>query len=249
MADATDRAFDLRGAFLAKQEELLARLRVTAAFSDHGTTIGDSSEADWVGMLAAFLPGRYGVAGGIVVDSTGGQSEQIDVLIYDKHYSPLFLKTSAGTLIVPAESVYAVFEVKQEINKPLAEYAGKKVASVRNLERTSLGAMYAAGQYPPREPSSFPILGGILATRSGWVNIEGDAATAALASLEGDRAFDLGCALDARSFEFTHPGRALEYSDSETQLIFFLLRLFRRLQTLGTVLVVDIDAYESRLAE
>lgn len=37
-------------------------------------------------------------------------------MIYDRRYSP-FLFNQSGAVFIPAESVYAVFEVKQELSR------------------------------------------------------------------------------------------------------------------------------------
>lgn len=58
-----------------------------------------------------------------IIDSAGNQSEQIDLVIYDAQYSYLVF-TQGNRKLIPAESVYAVFEVKQELNKAYIEYAG-----------------------------------------------------------------------------------------------------------------------------
>ena len=42
-------------------------------------------------------------------------SEQIDVVVFDRQYSP-FIFNYEGQTIIPAESVYAVFEAKQTVN-------------------------------------------------------------------------------------------------------------------------------------
>jgi hypothetical protein len=46
-------------------------------------------------------------------------------------------------MYIPAESVYAVFEVKQDV-KGNIDYAAQKVESVRRLKRTSI-EMVASG--------------------------------------------------------------------------------------------------------
>src|SRR3546814_17119907 len=74
-----------------------------------------------------------------VVDSRGVFSQQIAVIIHDRQYSP-FVFTFKGTDVVPAESVYAVFEAKQELTADYIRYAGEKAAYVRRLHRTSLSA-------------------------------------------------------------------------------------------------------------
>lgn len=79
--------FDLRAAFLAKQNALRSALQVTVEFTAHSTTISDASKAYWTGMLGEFLPSRYGVGPVFAVDSFGGQSQQIDVAVYDRQYA------------------------------------------------------------------------------------------------------------------------------------------------------------------
>lgn len=253
-ADQTDggsgltRPFDLRAAFLAKQESLLAALKVTAQFTEHGTTIGDASEADWAGMLSSFLPARYGVGPIFAIDSRGQQSHQIDVAVYDRQYAPLWFETPTAVRFVPVESVYAAFEVKPKIDKSLAEYAGEKIASVRALHRTSAPIRYVEGVYPAQDPDTKPILGGLLAVRSGWKELDGNAGVAALTGLEDDRRIDIGIALDALAFDVM-PDGSIVYSGPGTQLISFVLHLFERLQAVGTALAVEIDKYEAHIVQ
>ena len=63
-------------------------------------------------MLDTYLPKRYQAAKAHVVDSLGNFSQQIDVVVFDRQYSP-FIFTYENETIIPAESVYAVFEAKQ----------------------------------------------------------------------------------------------------------------------------------------
>lgn len=237
----------VRAAFLQKQRHLLTALEIVPELTAHGPTIGDDSEANWARVLREFLPGRYGVAKGHVMDSRGTTSDQIDLLVYDSQYTPLLAQATNGDLFIPAEAVYAVFEVKQEMNKQFMEYAGNKIASVRELHRTSVPITHAGGMFNAKEPT--PILGGLLTTRSGWADLEGRAAVEAVMRLAGNRRVDLGCAL--RSVAFNRPDDGCtekpEYSELNTALLFFLFKLFSRLQKLGTVAAVDIGAYMNRL--
>ena len=65
-----------------------------------------------------------------------------------------------------AESVYAVFEAKQELTADYIRYAGEKAASVRRLHRTSLSAETIDG--PSRAKPLHHILAGILTLSAGW---------------------------------------------------------------------------------
>jgi hypothetical protein len=96
----------------------------------HPGTKGDASEEVWIEMLREYLPRRYTATKAHVVDSLGTFSQQIDVVIFDRQYSPFIFKFQ-GQEIVPAESIYAVFEAKQSINAGLVEYAQMKAATVR----------------------------------------------------------------------------------------------------------------------
>jgi hypothetical protein len=246
--EALTTAFDLRAGFESRQRALVEDLNVTANFTSHGTTIGDAHEADWVAMLRSWLPNRYGVGPIFAVDANGRQSQQIDVGIYDRHYAPSWFETKRGVQFVPAESVYAVFEVKPEINKTYADYTGDKIASVRALHRTNGSFRYLGGVSEDQDLTTKPILGGILTVRSGWVDMEGKAAVKALTGLDDLRGIDLGIALDSLSFDISREDK-VEFSEPGLQLIFFAMRLFERLQGIGTAVAVKISEYERYVRE
>lgn len=247
-ADALTKRVSLRGAMVARQKALAAQLGVTPAFTSHATTIGDAAEVNWTRMMRNWLPNRYGVGPIFAIDADDRQSQQIDVAIYDQHFAPLWFETEGGAQIVPVESVYAVFEVKPEINKTYTDYTGDKIASVRALRRTNGQFRHLGGTNAHPDLDSKPILGGILSVRSGWTDMEGKAAVNALTGLDDLRRLDLGIALDALSFDINRGGN-VEFSDPDLQLIFFAMRLFYRLQGIGTALAVDIAEYERRLKE
>lgn len=247
--DELTKPFNLREAFQAKQNALLAALGVTKAFTPHGTTIGDASEANWAAMLSEFLPGRYGIGSIFAVDSNGRQSQQIDLAIFDRQYAPLWFRTPGGTLIIPIESVYAAFEVKPHIDKTYADYTGDKLASVRVLHRTSAEIRHAGGVYPPQDPLDKPIIGGILTIKSGWTSLEGKAAVTALTTLDDDHRIDIGIALDSLAFRIGREDRAIAYSPADMQLIYFAMNLFSLLQSVGTALAVEVPHYERHLSD
>ena len=140
-------------------DDIEQRLAIARKAFAHPGTKGDASESVWVKLLETYLPRRYQASSAHVVDSKGTFSDQIDVVVFDRQYSP-FIFHYEGQTIIPAESVYAVFEAKQTIDAALVAYAQKKVASVRRLHRTSLPIPDAGGVYPPKPLPN--ILGGIL---------------------------------------------------------------------------------------
>ncbi len=121
-------------------------------------------------------------------------SDQIDLVIYDQHYTP-FVFTQNGIHYIPAEGVYAVFEVKPELNKGYIEYAGDKIESVRKLHRTSTNIIDRGRIFEPR--SLTKILGGILTSVS---SIQEVTIQKHLESLKGLKSIDLGCSVESGCF-------------------------------------------------
>ena len=96
-------------------DDIQQKLEIVRKSLGHPMTKGDASEKVWLELLQTYLPRRYQAAKAHVVDSRGVFSEQIDVVVFDRQYSPFIFQLS-GQTIIPAESVYAVFEAKQSIN-------------------------------------------------------------------------------------------------------------------------------------
>lgn len=241
--DPTQNKFDLAEAFRARQEQLESDLGFGRTVLAHPGTLGEATELDWRGMLADFLPRRYGVAKAFVIDVNGSMSHEIDIVIHDRHYSPLLFEVG-GAHFIPAESVYAVFEIKQALTKGHIEYAGEKIASVRRLHRTSVGFTTATGAALAQQPKR--ILGGLLTLDSDWNPPLGKPLRKALAARTEEQAVDFGCALRAGSFEApdpTAPDTIWTSNDPTTSLIFITLRLLKRLQAMATVPAMDYAAY------
>ena len=115
--------------------------------------------------MRSYLPNRYAVTGGIVIDSEGHTSDQIDIVIYDLQYTPVLL-TQEPHRYIPAEAVYAVLEAKPNIDKQRLEYAGEKAASVRCSE-AHLGPDSSRWKGLSSETVS-PIVSGIVAATVDW---------------------------------------------------------------------------------
>lgn len=239
---------NLREIFLAVQKQLLATLEGNRDVVQHPGTKGDASELEWKETLGKNLPLRYQVSKAFVMDSLGNLSQQIDLVIHDRQYSPLLLNQQ-GAMYVPAESVYAVLEVKQDLNKGNLEYAGQKAASVRKLFRTSAKIPHAGGRYRAKRP--FRILAGFLSLESQWKPVVGQPLHKCLAEASQDQQLDLCCALRDGTFEVTYDGRRklrrIEESEPETALMFLFVRLLARLQEFATVPAIDWNRYGTSL--
>ena len=251
-------SFDIAGAFRDKQASMLTSHSAIRRVSTHPTTLGDQSERDWIGVLEGFLPERYAVGPIFAVDADGGISEQIDVAVYDRQYSPLWFGAQGGCDFVPVEAVYAVFEVKPTINTTYIESAQRKVASVRRLRRTSAPIKHAGGSFAASDPAAKHLIGGLLTANAGWTTRESTIAKLKqhLPSVGQENSLDIGIAVGSIAFDFTptpielgsrEEHIPLEFSAADDQLIHFGIRLFRQLQQLGTVLDIDMGAYENAL--
>lgn len=221
------------------------RLKTVRATFAHSVTKGNASEHVWRELLQQYLPQRYQAETAHIVDSNDQFSEQIDVVIFDRQYSPLIFNYE-GQKIVPAESVYAVFEAKQAINASLVEYARKKVATVRKLHRTSLPIPYAAGTYPPKQLPH--IIGGLLTFESDWSPPLGDALDKALTGGESDTRLDLGCVAAHGIFQCDERA-CYTMTPGGSPAAAFLLELIARLQSSATVPMMDVRAYTRWLNE
>src|SRR5262249_36075855 len=122
---------DLLQVFLRVQQQMLANLSASEVFA-HPTACGAATEQHWLDLFNRYLPPRYRATSAFVVAARGRRSRQIDIAVSDRFYSPLLFHDDSGPHI-PAESVYAVFEVKQTLCSKWIADAGRKAASVRRL--------------------------------------------------------------------------------------------------------------------
>lgn len=245
MVDA--RTVDIKDLFADLQDRMLVNLVGDRKIIDHPTAKGAASEVNWRKMLSDHLPKRYQVDTGFLLDHEGSISEQIDVVVFDRQYTP-FLLNRDGVLFIPAEGAYAVFEVRQDFNKDNLKYASEKVASVRRLKRTSFQITHAGGHFPPREP--IHILGGVLTLDSGWSPPFGNSFTQLIRGLNVDSRIDLACVLNHGTVAVLYDGQPrIAVSPPNCTLIFFLIRLLARLQSVGTVPAIDLDAYAKWLGD
>jgi hypothetical protein len=232
-----------RTLFLGLQKSLVTELETSRSSINHPGTKGDATETNWIVMLEKYLPKRYQVSNAFVIDSKGGISEQQDIVIYDRQYSP-FLFNHSGALYIPAESVYAVLEVKQNLNADHIDYAGKKIKSVRDLHRTNAAITHAGGKIDtPRE--LFPILGGLLTLESDWSPAFGSAFVSSLKKLSPAGHIDLGCSLKNGSYEIAYDKDepVISIKNGDVILLSFFLSLLAQLQALGTAPAINIHAY------
>ena len=234
----------LRQAFASEQKLLEVKLRSSDRIQHPGDK-GEVNEQYFIDFLRKYLPNRYTVDKATVIDSTGATSDSIDVVVFDRQYTPTLLDNDKHCY-VPAESVYAVFECKPTIDKGYLEYAADKAASVRKLHRTSIPIQHAGGEYPPKPLHH--IVGGILAISVDWADGLGKSFLENHKNLTGVRVLDCGFAAEGASFDIFDGEGAYCYGPEENALAFFAFRLLSRLQSTATVPAVDWAAYATNLS-
>jgi hypothetical protein len=93
------------------------------------------------GFLREYLPGRFHVESGFVVDADGRVSRQIDAAIYDHLSAPRF-EITEGTRILPVEAVAGVVSIKSFLDSRQLLDAMDNVRSVAELDRTAGGRSF-----------------------------------------------------------------------------------------------------------
>ncbi len=218
-----------------KQDILQSNLNILLS---HPVTKGEHCEGAWIDFFRSFLPNKYAIDKGFVFDSKGGISEQIDIIIYDALYAPLVFGTESGEKFVTAESVYAIFDSKPEINKETLEYTNKKIQSVRGLYRTNRSMVVAGENKKPRELTN--ILGGILAVNS----VKEDTI---IKHVQEYNNLDFGCAVNEFTFHVRRDEQrkflTMITSDTDETVLAFFYLILDELYKLGTVAGLDIRDY------
>jgi len=98
--------------------------------------VGDAMEQPVRDRLEQVLPKGIAVGSGCVIDTSGGTSRQMDVVLYEKEQCPVFcINDSPETTYYPCESVLAVGEVKSTIGKKELADCFRKIGSVKSLRR------------------------------------------------------------------------------------------------------------------
>ena len=236
----------LKEALELEQSILHSKLDLSVHSVPHDPTMGAVNEAHFIELLQRYLPDRYFVDSGIIIDSKGNTSDQIDVVIYDQIYTPTLLDQHNHHFI-PAEAVYAIFEVKPEINKDKLEYAANKAYSVRKLTRTmtSIRSITGTDIHPAEH---LEIISGIVASRISWIDNFGNTFNKHHSKLTKNNMINCGLAVSGAYFDNFEDSKIItKLGDSCTA--YFLFRLLHQLQRFGNVIPVDWNIYADVLSD
>ena len=80
----------------------------------HNGIKGGLNEAELSEIIKSVIPTRYKIAKGIIENSTGQQSNETDLVIYDDEILPPYIKEDLS--IIPIEATIKIIEVKSSLN-------------------------------------------------------------------------------------------------------------------------------------
>lgn len=95
---------------------------------------GASFEESFRKFLRSYLPSSLDISTGIIFDSQGSSSKQLDVIISDRLRTPIYYR-SGDIRVIPTECVYAVIEVKSYLDGKELDKAFENMVSVRRLNK------------------------------------------------------------------------------------------------------------------
>ncbi len=99
-------------------------------------SVGSAMEASVQTRFNQLLPRGVEVGSGHVIDTFGGTSRQMDVVLYEAGICPVFsINNSPSSTYYPCEGVLAVGEVKSRIGKKELKDCFAKIQSVKCLRR------------------------------------------------------------------------------------------------------------------
>jgi hypothetical protein len=115
-------------------QQLHAEVHFINTLFQHQGLKGTGNETILRELLIRFIPKRYGVGTGVVIDRSGHQSKQCDIVIYDILQYPSLLNLTPVHLF-PIDIVYATIEVKTTLSSEEASNAVANIRSVKELRR------------------------------------------------------------------------------------------------------------------
>jgi hypothetical protein len=134
-------AMNIAGVFAQVANKMRADIEAARSALSHPGLKGGAFEETFRQFLKAYLPSNLDVSTGQMVDSRGGITRQLDVVISDRAKTPI-LYQSSQTRVIPIECVYAVIEVKAHLDTQELDNILANMDSVRALEKLAFEPDY-----------------------------------------------------------------------------------------------------------
>ncbi len=101
-------------------------------YIEHQGEKGGANERILQELIIKFLPKKFGVGSGIIIDQDGKQAKQSDLIIYDTYLYPMIVGLTA-THLFPIDIVYATIEIKTTLDSKSAMQAVENIQSIKKL--------------------------------------------------------------------------------------------------------------------
>lgn len=125
---------DLKGIFDEVSKQMKSDFVKAQKSLSHAGLKGEANEETVRKFLRQYLPKTLDITTGMLVDSNGNQSRQLDIIICDTVKTPIFFQ-SEETRVIPVECAYAVIEVKAFLDKSELEKSYENMKSVKSLSK------------------------------------------------------------------------------------------------------------------
>jgi hypothetical protein len=112
---------------------LQAEVEVFARLVQHRGEQGRESEVALARLLGSFVPQRFGIGTGLIIDTEDRYSRQMDLVVFEQSDEPAVLAQTTQ-LLYPIEAVLACIEVKTTIRKEALDDCATKKASITALK-------------------------------------------------------------------------------------------------------------------
>ena len=233
---------------IGAEKKFIASLDSITNGNPHHGTMGQETEKEWIKLFRNYLPARYAITSGIIIDHKNKISDEIDLIIYDPYFTPRMSFDDDGDKLrkivyIPVESVYAAFEIKQKVSKINLKYAEEKSSSVACLELTSIQIKTLEGLKNPKSTEN-KIIYGILAKKAEWK--DGLCSSSFSNLINKCKYIDFVITAVHGFYDASYLGLE-KICTSQCSLFRALYRLFFRLAEIGNPPAIDCERYFKNL--
>lgn len=161
----------LQQIFQGLSQKLRADFEFLSSQLNHSLSTGEAREFVLKELLRQYFPARLGVEKGVIISSLEHEapSKQIDIIIYDKLNTPT-LYSAENLRIFPIEGVYAVIEVKSNLDNTTLVESIKNIRSVKQMTKCAFvpqsGVIKETFNVYGKKTEYFPTLGFIFSYSS-----------------------------------------------------------------------------------
>lgn len=136
---------DVKAIFQGIADKMMVDFRDIQSQITHQGGRGGNWEQTLKEFLVKYLPKRYSIGSGQIIDSIGNVSGQCDIVIYDAFNCPLIL-VSDNHQIFPVEAVHCVIEVKSVLNATKIREGILSIKKIKQFDREEpiAGFLFAA---------------------------------------------------------------------------------------------------------